>query len=305
MDKSYLRQAELVVRCIPAIAAEECFALKGGTAINLFELDLPRLSVDIDLAFLPATERVTAIAEINAALSRIAGRLQARGVAARLRGTDEARKIVCSANGAEIKIEPNYILRGTVRPARRIELSPKMAGLVGLSAEMTVLSREELYGGKFCAALDRQHPRDLFDVAQFFKRGGSVRDVKDGFLALAMGHNRPLDELLAPHPLNQSATFAVQFAGMSDVPFSLAEHETVFKRLVVEIDEALTQEDRRRLVAFTALEADADIFGIPGLEKLPAIQWKRRNLETLRNRNPRKFAENVKALEVVLRTAST
>lgn len=305
MDKSYLRQAELVVRCIPAIAAEECFALKGGTAINLFELDLPRLSVDIDLAFLPATERVTAIAEIDAALSRIAGRLQARGVAARLRGTDEARKIVCSANGAEIKIEPNYILRGTVRPARRIELSPKMAGLVGLSAEMTVLSREELYGGKFCAALDRQHPRDLFDVAQFFKRGGSVRDVKDGFLALAMGHNRPLHELLAPHPLNQSATFAVQFAGMSDVPFSLAEHETVFKRLVVEIDEALTQEDRRRLVAFTALEADADIFGIPGLEKLPAIQWKRRNLETLRNRNPRKFAENVKALEVVLRTAST
>lgn len=305
MDKSYLRQAALVVRCIPAIAAEECFALKGGTAINLFELDLPRLSVDIDLAFLPATERVTAIAEIDAALSRIAGRLQARGVAARLRGTDEARKIVCSANGAEIKIEPNYILRGTVRPARRIELSPKMAGLVGLSAEMTVLSREELYGGKFCAALDRQHPRDLFDVAQFFKRGGSVRDVKDGFLALAMGHNRPLDELLAPHPLNQSATFAVQFAGMSDVPFSLAEHETVFKRLVVEIDEALTQEDRRRLVAFTALEADADIFGIPGLEKLPAIQWKRRNLETLRNRNPRKFAENVKALEVVLRTAST
>lgn len=305
MDKSYLRQAELVVRCIPAIAAEECFALKGGTAINLFELDLPRLSVDIDLAFLPAAERVTAIAEIDAALSRIAGRLQARGVAARLRGTDEARKIVCSANGAEIKIEPNYILRGTVRPARRIELSPKMAGLVGLSAEMTVLSREELYGGKFCAALDRQHPRDLFDVAQFFKRGGSVRDVKDGFLALAMGHNRPLHELLAPHPLNQSATFAVQFAGMSDVPFSLAEHETVFKRLVVEIDEALTQEDRRRLVAFTALEADADIFGIPGLEKLPAIQWKRRNLETLRNRNPRKFAENVKALEVVLRTAST
>lgn len=171
MDKSYLRQAELVVRCIPAIAAEGCFALKGGTAINLFELDLPRLSADIDLAFLPVTERGTAIAEIDAALSRIAGRLQARGVSARLRGTDGSRKIACSANGVEIKIEPNYILRGTVRPVRRIELSPKMAGLVGLSPEMAVLSREELYGGKFCAALDRQHPRDLFDVAQFSNAG--------------------------------------------------------------------------------------------------------------------------------------
>ncbi|MBQ6923493.1 MAG: hypothetical protein IJQ73_02515 [Kiritimatiellae bacterium] len=43
MDSTYLRQAELVVRCIPAIAAEPSFAIKGGTAINLFELNLPRL----------------------------------------------------------------------------------------------------------------------------------------------------------------------------------------------------------------------------------------------------------------------
>ena len=71
MDSTYLRQAELVVRCIPAIAAEPCFAIKGGTAINLFELNLPRLSVDIDLTFLPLTDRATAIAEINAALQKV------------------------------------------------------------------------------------------------------------------------------------------------------------------------------------------------------------------------------------------
>lgn len=299
MDKSYLRQAELVVRCLPAIAAETCLALKGGTAINLFELDLPRLSVDIDLTFLPVTDRETAIWEINAALSRIAKRLQARGISAHIHGTAVSRKIVCFANGAEIKIEPNFILRGTVHPVRRIEMSPKMAELVGMSTEMTILSREELYGGKFCAALDRQHPRDLFDVAQFFGRGGTVRDVKNGFLAMALGHNRPLHELLAPHPLDQRATFASQFAGMSDVPFSEEEHEATFRRLVGEIGEAITPEDRRRLVAFTALEADADVFGIPGLEKLPAIQWKRRNLETLRTHDPQRFADNTKALEKV------
>ena len=297
MDKTYLRQAELVVRCIPAIAAESCFALKGGTAINLFELDLPRLSVDIDLTFLPVTDRETAIAEINAALSRIAKRLQARGISTRFRGTDASRKIACFANGAEIKIEPNYILRGEVFPVRKIELSPRMAELVGMSAEMTVLSREELYGGKFCAALDRQHPRDLFDVARFFERGGTVRDVKNGFLALALGHNRPLHELLAPHLLDQTDTFASQFAGMSDVPFSLEEHEATFRRLVAEIGDALAPEDRKRLVAFTALEADADVFGIPGLEKLPAIQWKQKNLAALRTNNPRKFAANIEAVE--------
>ncbi|MBR4617582.1 MAG: nucleotidyl transferase AbiEii/AbiGii toxin family protein [Kiritimatiellae bacterium] len=300
MEESYLRQAELVVRCIPAIAVEPCFAIKGGTAINLFELDLPRLSVDIDLTFLPVTDREAAVSEINAALLRIAERLTMRGLAVRMRGTDVSRKLSCTANGVEIKIEPNYILRGTVYPVRRLQLSPKMSELARASAEMNVLSRAELYGGKFCAALDRQHPRDLFDVAQFFAGGGTVGEVKGGFLAMALGHNRPLHEILAPNLQDQSATFDSQFAGMSDIPFSYEEHVATFQRLVADIDAALTSEDRERLVAFTALEADADVFGIPGLETLPAIRWKRRNLETLRQKDARKFADNVEALKTSL-----
>ena len=297
MEERYLRQSELVVRCIPSIAEESCFAIKGGTAINLFELDLPRLSADIDLTFLPVTDRDTSIREINAALARIVERLKARGFVVRMRGTDVSRKMACSANGAEIKIEPNFILRGTVYPTRQLELAPKMSEIVGASAEMAVLSREELYGGKFCAALDRQHPRDLFDVAQFFGGGGTVEDVKGGFLTLALGHNRPLHEILAPNMLDQSETFASQFAGMSDIPFTYDEHVAMFRRLVADINASLTREDRERLIAFTALEADADVFGIPGLEKLPAIIWKRKNLETLRIRDAHKFANNVKALE--------
>ena len=297
MEERYIRQSELVVRCIPSIAEESCFAIKGGTAINLFELDLPRLSVDIDLTFLPVTDRDTAIREINAALVRIAERLKARGLVVRMRGTDVSRKMACFANGAEIKIEPNFILRGTVYPVRQLELAPKMSEIVGASAEMAVLSRAELYGGKFCAALDRQHPRDLFDVAQFFGGGGTVDEVKGGFIALALGHNRPLHEILAPNMLDQSGTFTSQFAGMSDVPFTYDEHVATFRRLVADINASLTREDRERLVAFTALEADADVFGIPGLEKLPAIIWKRRNLTTLRRRDAKKFADNAKALE--------
>ena len=300
MDQNYFRQAKLVVRCIPAVSVEKCFALKGGTAINLFELDLPRLSVDIDLTFLPVTDRETAVREINTALIRIADGLERRGLFVRMRGTDVSRKIICSDGGSEIKIEPNFILRGTVYPVRRLELAARMSEMVQASAEMTILSRSELYGGKFCAALDRQHPRDLFDVAQFFKRGGRVDEVKNGFLALALGHNRPLHELLAPNCLDQSGTFDAQFAGMSDVPFSHDDHIATFNKLVADIHASLTSEDRERLVAFTALEVDADVFGIPGLERLPAIRWKRRNLETLRDKDACKFAENVKSLERAL-----
>ncbi len=296
MDASYLRQAELVLRCIPAIAAEPCFAIKGGTAINLFELNLPRLSVDIDLTFLPVTDRATAIAEINAALQRIEKRLEARGIAVRSRGTDVSRKIACFANGAEIKIEPNFILRGAVYPVRVLELSPKMSEIVGVSAEMQVLSFKELYGGKVCAALDRQHPRDLFDVAQFYK-AHSLEEVKEGFLVLALGHNRPLHELLGPMIQEQSEIFDQQFAGMSDEPFSYNEHLATLERLMADVKGLFDDGDKRRLLDFVSRSGEENAWGIPHFGELPAIRWKRRNLESLRKSNPKKFAAQRESLE--------
>jgi len=296
MDGSYLRQAELVVRCIPAIAAEPCFAIKGGTAINLFELNLPRLSVDIDLTFLPVTGRDTAIVEINAALLRIEKRLAARGIAVRTRGKDVSRKIACFSNGAEIKIEPNFILRGAVYPVRVLELSSKMSEIVGVSAEMQVLSFQELYGGKVCAALDRQHPRDLFDMAQFYKTH-LLKEVKEGFLVLALGHNRPLHELLAPIVQDQAATFEQQFAGMAEEPFSYDEHQATLVRLAKDVLALFDGEDRRRLLDFVSLSDGPGAFGIPNFDDLPAIRWKRRNLELLKKSNPARFAQQRDALE--------
>ena len=296
MDRSYLRQAELVVRCIPAIAAEPCFAIKGGTAINLFELDLPRLSVDIDLTFLPVTDRETATREINGALLRIAERLRARGMGVRMRGTDVSRKMACFANGAEIKVEPNFILRGAVYPVRRLELSPKMSEIVGVSAEMQVLSFQELYGGKVCAALDRQHPRDLFDMTQFYK-AHALPEIKDGFTVLALGHNRPLHELLAPIAQDQSATFDLQFSGMSEEPFSYAEHQATLARLKRDVLALFDDADRQRLLDFVSLSDGVGAFGIPNFDELPAIRWKRHNLELLRKSDPMKFSLQRDALE--------
>ena len=296
MDASYLRQAELVVRCIPAIAAEPCFAIKGGTAINLFELNLPRLSVDIDLTFLPVTDRATAIAEINTALQRIEKRLEARGIAVRTRGTDVSRKIACLANGAEIKIEPNFILRGTAYPVRELELSSKMSEIVGVSAEMQVLSFKELYGGKVCAALDRQHPRDLFDMAQFYK-SHSLDEIKEGFLVLALGHNRPRHELLGPMIQEQSEIFDQQFAGMSDEPFSYDEHLATLERLTADVKDLFDDGDKQRLLDFVSLSGEENAWGIPHFDELPAIRWKRRNLESLRKSNPKKFMAQRESLE--------
>ena len=77
VDERYRRQVTLLVRTLPFVAEETCFALKGGTAINLFVRDLPRLSVDIDLTCLPVASREESLADIDAGLLRIAGRIEA------------------------------------------------------------------------------------------------------------------------------------------------------------------------------------------------------------------------------------
>lgn len=300
MDDRYLKQAALVVRCIPAIAKEDCFAIKGGTAINLFELDLPRLSVDIDLTFTRITDRPTAIREINAALTRIAGRLQHEGIDIAVRGSDVSRKLYCSNTDSLIKIEPNFILRGTINPPRLLSICETISNLTQMDASMAVLSRAELYGGKFCAALDRQHPRDLFDVAQFYKTSTITDEIKSGFLALAIGHNRPLHELLNPTLQDHEDIFNQQFAGMSDTPFSYQEHKNTFVRLHKELLESLTSDDKQHLLDFVSLQGQPEDFGIPHLAELPAIIWKRKNLETLRMSNPAKFAEQRKLLDALL-----
>ena len=300
MDDRYLKQATLVVRCIPAIAAEDCFAIKGGTAINLFELNLPRLSVDIDLTFTRITDRPTAIREINAALTRIAERLQHERMDVAIRGSDVSRKLYCSDADTLIKIEPNFILRGNIYPTRQLSICEAISALTLMDASMNVLSRAELYGGKFCAALDRQHPRDLFDVAQFYKTSTITDEIKSGFLALAIGHNRPLHELLNPTLQAHEDIFNQQFAGMSDTPFSYQEHKDTFARLHEELLGSLTDDDKQHLLDFVSLQGQPEDFGIPHLAELPAIIWKRKNLETLRQANPAKFAEQRKLLGTAL-----
>ena len=300
MDDRYLKQAALVVRCIPAIAKEVCFAIKGGTAINLFELNLPRLSVDIDLTFTRITDRPTAIREINAALTRIAGRLQHERIDVDIRGSDVSRKLYCSNADSLIKIEPNFILRGTIHPPRSLSICETISYLTQMDASMSVLSRAELYGGKFCAALDRQHPRDLFDVAQFYKTSTITDEIKSGFLALALSHNRPLHELFNPTMQDHEDIFNQQFAGMSDTPFSYQDHKDTFVRLHEELLGSLTNDDKHHLLDFVSLQGHPDDFGIPHLAELPAIIWKRKNLETLRQSNPSKFAEQRKLLDALL-----
>ena len=66
----YVAQVRLLLSVLPDIAREPVFALKGGTAINLFYRDMPRLSVDIDLTYLPVADRQSSLEDMDVTFNR-------------------------------------------------------------------------------------------------------------------------------------------------------------------------------------------------------------------------------------------
>lgn len=165
-DTVFFRQAELLLRVLPSVNKEEVFALKGGTAINFFVRDLPRLSVDIDLTYLPVNDRETALIDIGKALFRISERVEkaipgVRAFSQKDHEFDIVAGLLIRRGDATIKVEPNRVLRGSAFPTETKSLCQKAQDLFELSIEARTLSFEDLYGGKACAALDRQHPRSF------------------------------------------------------------------------------------------------------------------------------------------------
>ena len=109
IDSVYGRQVRLLVRLLPIIDTEKCFALEGGTAINLFYRGLPRLSVDIDLLYFPMENREEALANIKAALARISDRIRSTLTGAKVVNTIEQQEnslcLLVESEGVRIKIE--------------------------------------------------------------------------------------------------------------------------------------------------------------------------------------------------------
>ena len=300
MINEYQKQAELLVSVLPHIAKETCFALKGGTAINLFVRDMPRLSVDIDLQYICIDDRETAFSNINSALDRIAKSLEKVGIKSFLRENEyKIRKMICSNEQANIKIEPNYIIRGCIKTPELMQTSPKVQDSYGFAA-INVLSFGELFGGKICAALDRQHPRDLFDVKLLLENEGFNERIKEGFFVALLGHNRPPYEILKPNIQNHEEILQKEFFGMIEDDFSYKDHVETLCRLINTVNAIFTERDKQFLLGFFSAAPQWDLLKIENLQNLPAIKWKLQNLEQLKSNNEEKFKVQLHELRKVL-----
>jgi predicted nucleotidyltransferase component of viral defense system len=281
----YRKQVALLIRTISFVATEKEFALKGGTAINLFVRDMPRLSVDIDLTYVPVADRATSLKAIDTGMKQIAGMIikGMRGVnlqAIQPPGEDCTTKLLLRVDGVQIKIEVTPVLRGCVYEPAIKRVSPKVEEEFGF-AQMPVVHSADLYAGKIMAVLDRQHPRDLFDVRDLLENEGIDDALRKAFIVYLLSHNRPMAEVLSPQRHDISAEYKRGFESMVERPVSLADLLDAREVLIEEIVGKMPDSHKKFLVSVKRGEPDWSLLDLPNVKELPAVRWKLENLAKL------------------------
>ena len=299
-DRRYTDRVRLLVEILPVLAQEPRFAHKGGTAINLFEHDLPRLSVDIDLAWLPANDYATDVKSIAEALERLAAMMRARPMQLQVqtsRGEGGAlTRLVVSRGRTRVQIGTTPVMRGTVHPVRTMTVRPKVEEAIGF-AEVQVLDFADLYAGKLSAALSRQHPRDLFDVGLLLRDERADQSLWRTFLVYLTCSPKPVWDMLAPPvPADFAATFETHFKGMTTAPVSMDALLKTREQLLARVAGWLDPSSRAFLLSVETERPDFGLIGLLHAADLPGV---RRKLYNLAQRTPEKRAADRANLEDV------
>ena len=280
----YRKQVELLVRIIPHVAQEACFALKGGTAINLFIRNLPRLSVDIDLTYLPIADRDKSLTEIDEALKRIGACVRRAENNAHV--TESApntqreinKLVIRTKDRVQIKVEVTPVLRGCVYEPVMMSVSQKVEDNFGF-AEINVLSFADLYAGKVMAALDRQHPRDLFDIHHLLANEGISDELRNAIIVYLISHDHSPHSLLNPVLRDIDQDFEQNFVGMPRKDVGLETLLSAREKLISDITANMPENHKVFLRSFYCRKPEWALLGLDGVENLPAVRWREMNLD--------------------------
>jgi len=159
--------------------------------------------------------------------------------------------------------------------------------------ECRTLSENELYAGKICAALDRQHPRDLFDIFILLKENNFNADMRKAFIVYLISHERPMVEILNPRPSDIRHIFETEFKEMTLKDVTYEDIEKTREELITMIAEGLTIQEKQFIVSVKEGMPQWNLIGIKGVENLPAVKWKLLNIKKM---NPSKHKTAVRKL---------
>lgn len=190
-----------------------------------------------------------------------------------------ATRVAVRLGTAEIKIETSPVTRGVIHPPKLMTVSDAVQDAFGF-AETQVVSFEDLYGDKLHAALDRQHPRDLFDVKLLYENEGLTDALFWIFLIYVASSPRPAHELLNPNLADLEQSFAQEFVGMTKYPVSLDALIDVRARLIGDIHSRLNDTAQVFLLSLQDATPDFDAIDLPAVQSSEADR--RKSCETRR-----------------------
>lgn len=306
----YKKQVGLLIEVLPIINKfSDVFALKGGTAINLFHSDMPRLSVDIDLTYIKSCSRTEAYNEINSNILKMKELLLNKGFDVIKQGEVELKLIIIDRKtNTQIKIEPNYVIRATLYPNVLTTLCQKAVKDFNMEYSVYTVSKADLYAGKIAAALSRRHPRDLFDIKQLINQGNASFSVEllNATAIYLSSNSRPIHELLNPTPnfINLELAFEKQFQGMVlSEECTIDELKETYMKLLSILNEKFDDNHRRFIMSIVENNANYNL--LDGIEEtvlttFSGLSWKLLNLKKLQEQDMKMFSSQIKATAKIL-----
>lgn len=178
----------------------------------------------------------------------------------------------------QIKIEVTPVLRGCVYEPVLMPVCATVEQQFGF-AEMNVLSFADLYAGKIMAALDRQHPRDLFDVHQLLENENINDELRNAIIIYLISHDHSPHSLLNPVQRDITQDFEQNFVGMTDVPIELSTLYSARQQLITNITANMPVHHKKFLRSFYSRKPEWDLLGIAEAQNLPAVRWREFNLD--------------------------
>lgn len=296
---SYIKQVELILQVLPEVFKMDCFALKGGTAINFFIRNMPRLSIDIDLVYLPKEARAVSLRNLTSSLQALAEHIEQNLKGCKIqklysRGTNYLSKFVIYKNFVNIKVETNIVLREAILDCEVRSLCQKAQDDFLQFSKANTLSFAELYAGKICAALDRQHPRDIFDIKLLLENEGLTPEVRKMFVIYVASSPRPINELLNCNQLDVESIFKSEFFGMTSPSVTYQELVNTRTQLLQLIRSSLTENERKFLLSIKQADPDWCLIDVDGVENFPALKWKLLNLRQMDKSKSKQAIDNLR-----------
>ena len=312
MDKvqTYIARVNLLLKVLPTIIEPKVFGLSGGTLLNLFYLNMPRYSIDIDLVWFPNDELEVLKEKARKVFEEIFVQLNKENITTvfypkelhfdvkeKIKLPKKNRPHLGFPTNLKINVQISYYKREFLQKPTTVRLSPNARKKFGCDFEVVGLGKEEIFANKLYVACSRQAPKDIFD-AFFIKKELDLDDISD-VLREALIYNivsydrgEPSMEFgLNPMIKDNKITFDQDFVGINIEPFSYQDYLIEQKQNILDVHNLLTDRDKEFIFSIQKTEPRWDIYDF---RDSFAVKARINNLEKFKKEDYRRYKRDTK-----------